>query len=78
MKELRLFLDLLETESFPENLWLFELWEDLHYEREIKEDNYTARRQHYFFGTENYEQRSNLELFFSEDKDEAWKEQDLQ
>lgn len=78
MKELKSSLYLLEIESLSENWWVFELWEDLHYKREIKEDNDIVRKQHYFFGTKNFEQRSNLELFFSDDKDEAWKQQDSQ
>jgi len=28
----------------------------------IKEDNDTVRKQHYFLGTKNFEQRCNLEL----------------
>lgn len=36
------------------------------------------KRQHYFFGTKNDVQRSNSELFFSDDKGEAWKQQDSQ
>lgn len=45
----------MEIESLPETWQVFELWEDWHCKREIKEDNDTVRKQHYFFGTKNFE-----------------------
>lgn len=44
MKLQEIFLHLLETESLPANWWVFELWEDLHYEKKIKEDSDTEKK----------------------------------
>lgn len=61
LEEFKSSLYPLEIESLPKNGWFIKLW-NLHYKRELKEDNYTVRKQHYFFHNKNFEKRLNLEL----------------